>query len=296
MKLLYYCIFVLAGLGLRPPTQPPPSQQQTMLWGIVTPKGDTSYLFGTFHEFGNSFIYKYPIIKRKQKAVDAIVLEATGSVAESVNLRKWTQHLTARERKATRAFLKQMKTAFRLRHIKRIPPIYVNYALLSDVYRQRCNIATPEDVVLMDELIANSAITFHKQLIGLESAADTIGVLKTMLDINCDDDTCGLGMFRNIVMNTQAYHPGIDSQCIEADKYRMLQLDYKFDKASTEDDTTNAILLDRRNDAWVPQILRITDTSSAFIAVGFGHLCYQKGLIMQLRRRGYTVFPIALNN
>lgn len=271
------------------------SHQNTVFWAIVNSKGDTSYLLGTFHEFGNSFVDRYPVINKKYKAVDAVVIEAAGDKKNSFRRNpKWTRYLTRRERHDAKFFFKRWRLGYKLKHVKRVPPQFVNYAIWSEVLRERCKVRTPEDVVRMDEYIANGAETFKKRLIGLESAADTFGVINAMMGLRTNNDSSGLGIFREIISNIDRYYPSIDSLCGEVEDYRALNINYKFDTNSVTDDSLYALLLDKRNNAWIPRIEALIDTSHAFIAVGLSHLFYTEGLIMQLRRRGYTVVPIAL--
>ena len=49
------------------------------------------------------------------------------------------------------------------------------------------------------------------------------------------------------------------------------------------------LLLENRNRAWIPKIEELIKESSAFIAVGSGHLSSETGVIQLLRDAGYTV-------
>ena len=52
------------------------------------------------------------------------------------------------------------------------------------------------------------------------------------------------------------------------------------------------ILLTKRNQNWVEQLQTILKTKSVFIAVGAAHLIGEEGLIMLLRKDGYTLKPL----
>ena len=49
-----------------------------------------------------------------------------------------------------------------------------------------------------------------------------------------------------------------------------------------------------RNKIWLPKIIEKVKTNSCFIAVGLGHLQYQTGLIILLRKQGYSLKPISV--
>jgi uncharacterized protein YbaP (TraB family) len=49
------------------------------------------------------------------------------------------------------------------------------------------------------------------------------------------------------------------------------------------------LLLDDRNERWIPILQKEFKKNSLFIAVGAGHLPGEKGVIQLLRNAGYTV-------
>ena len=51
-------------------------------------------------------------------------------------------------------------------------------------------------------------------------------------------------------------------------------------------------LLEKRNRRWLPKLLEQLPKKRLLVAVGFGHLADESGLIAQLRRHGYTVTAI----
>ncbi|QOC23223.1 TraB/GumN family protein [Wenzhouxiangella sp. AB-CW3] len=52
------------------------------------------------------------------------------------------------------------------------------------------------------------------------------------------------------------------------------------------------VLLDKRNQAWIPVMEEKSGAGSVFYAVGAGHLSGEKGVINLLREAGYTVTPV----
>lgn len=53
-----------------------------------------------------------------------------------------------------------------------------------------------------------------------------------------------------------------------------------------------SILLDERNQTWIPKIKEAMKTKSVFVAVGAGHLGGELGVIQLLKEAGYTLEPI----
>lgn len=63
-----------------------------------------------------------------------------------------------------------------------------------------------------------------------------------------------------------------------------------------EDQTLKVKLVDKRNSNWIPKLKSLMQNKSCFVAVGAGHLGGENGLINLLKKQGYTVEPISINN
>lgn len=67
---------------------------------------------------------------------------------------------------------------------------------------------------------------------------------------------------------------------------------YAFMKSKGLDGDFETILLQRRNEKWIPRIEALMRSAPAFIAVGAGHLGGANGLIALLRKNGYIIRPV----
>ena len=270
----------------------PVSTPHTPLWGIINSKGDTSYLYGTFHEFGNSFFDLHPTFK-KYKRCKVIVTESIPDDKPNTHIvANWVSKLTRSDRKNLEKCIKELNLGFRLKAIKNLPPSWIEYAIISELYKKECNIWTDKDVVRMDEYISNYGVSHSKKILGLESANDTFNVINTMTGASGNEDTMGRISLMNVVNNEQKYADSMKQLCQEADNYRALNIDYKFNASSVTDDPNFLTFLDKRNATWMPEIVSLIDAGNAFIAVGVKHLFYKNGLIMKLYERSYAIFPI----
>jgi uncharacterized protein YbaP (TraB family) len=54
----------------------------------------------------------------------------------------------------------------------------------------------------------------------------------------------------------------------------------------------NHILVNERNRRWVKVISKLVEKTSAFIAVGAGHLPGNQGLIQLIKDKGYAINPV----
>lgn len=264
-----------------------PDSCNTVMWGVVNAKGDTSYLLGTFHEFGNVFFDSYLPIAYRYKKANHIAVETV------------PDHLFKRP-KITKNWVKDylIKThsEMNLKFVKNLPPSFLCYTIEQQLLTSECHIKEQDDVVSMDGYVMNGAITDKKKLTGLEDATGSrLNLINAMAGAKDNEDTAAVVRLLDMIKNEQKYIDTIRTQCWEADNYRNLTLNYHFSRQSVEDDTNFPWFLDERNDAWMPKIKEMVDTGNAFIAVGLKHLYYQRGLIRQLINSGYTVMPVKMH-
>lgn len=54
------------------------------------------------------------------------------------------------------------------------------------------------------------------------------------------------------------------------------------------------LMIDDRNEAWMPKLVQYLDEGNAFVNVGAAHIAGKKGLVSLLKARGYRVEPMQL--
>ena len=273
-----------------------PDSCNTIMWGVVNSKGDTSYLLGTCHIFGNTFVDGYAPINSKYRQADVVVVESIDNnfLAQKNN---WFKKLPAKDHRLIKNYLQHPTPLFHLTACTKMPPSWFYYLLLLEMASRECHTYNENDVCDMDQYIMNGAITFNKKLCGLEQRDDSFNnALFSHAGVRNDEDA--IAKIKDFVVNNNLYKDTVHNWCElnEINNYRNLTINYKFSKSSIEEDSSSMITLDQRNDRWMPGVKAIIDSSKAFIAVGLGHLYYKKGLIVQLANSGYTLFPVAMHN
>lgn len=273
---------------------PFPDSCNTVLWGVVNASGDTSYLFGTFHEFGNAFFDAY-VPQRLYRQANCVVTESKWErISKPKVTVNWVKKLSRQDRLLIKRYMKRSNSEYNLRQMKQIPAAWVTGRLISALYQEHCHTWTDQDVVRIDEYIANGALSHNKKWLGLESPNDTFNVINMMIGAKNNEDTIAITTLKNLIIHEDKYIDTIVAGCSEADNYRSLSINYRFNQPSKVEHPDFPLMLDRRNDAWMPQVKNIIDSNKAFIAVGMKHLFFNKGLIMQLLAYGYKPFPIAM--
>jgi hypothetical protein len=63
-------------------------------------------------------------------------------------------------------------------------------------------------------------------------------------------------------------------------------------RADSDFPDLDSVIIKERNDRWMPEIEKVVNKQSAFIAVGARHLSGKNGLINRLRKERYIVKPV----
>ncbi len=135
-----------------------------------------------------------------------------------------------------------------------------------------------------EEYFKNSATTSNKEILGLESVADQMSIFdqipeKTQISelVKMIQEGSGDEEFAELVT---LYRSQNLSKMLEFMTDDWLFADFK------------EIMLDQRNQKWIPLIEEKIAQTPTFIAVGSGHLPGDQGVISLLRKQGYQVTPI----
>lgn len=272
----------------------------TILWGVLNKKGDTSYLFGTFHEVSCAFIYDHKILS-KTPNVNCLVLETDLGIADSIfsspeaekiissERQIWLDSLTEEEKTKIKKLLKKQGSAYKLHQFSKLPVGVLIYTIHNLVYSEKCLVANEDKLMPMENYLYFTAKKHTKDVVGLETVSDNIKNLEYMLN----STPHLLDTLRYMIKDIGAYSDRI-SNCEEILDYKNLKFNYQFDVSAVTIDTAFDELIIRRNENWLPKLEEIITNKKAFIAVGYKHLYFREGLINALRKEGYLLFPMKI--
>lgn len=141
---------------------------------------------------------------------------------------------------------------------------------------------------VLDLVIARTAAAKGRRVVGLESAADQLGVFDRMplhLQLELVDETIKNAEIMPTVLQalTEAYLDG-ELQELQA----LTRAQYK-DVSAALGDWFQQVLLNERNAAMVQQVLSLLRDESVLVAVGALHLAGEEGLVVGLRKAGIDV-------
>lgn len=268
--------------------------QNTILWSVQKPGSEkTSYLLGSFHQMGNSFVDEKPLIKELLLKSDLAIFESIEDKYEkiiSIMLER-TEDFSYREilNKEDVDFLDQYTTDWKV-PISKQKPMELLVKLQQEYVKMSCGTVKPGDTTThMDDYLLSVAQKNGVQIQGLESFADQFGAINS---INGDDFTWekAKDAIHQWVVNFQD-NTNQKKICALAQSYMKMKLDYQFKAKCAENDE---VLL-KRNEKWMPLIKEwIQQNNSVMITVGLYHLYGECGIISQLRKDGYIVNPVKL--
>lgn len=292
MKILKYLLLCFLGISLSANAQNKKATN-TLLWEI-SGKGlqKPSYLFGTYHFAGKSFIDTMKVLSQKLNNADAVVGELIMDSNMAMKLAPYMlmknnfldKLLSPDEYKMVADYLKKV-SGYDLKMFNSMKPAAIQVMLLAFTSPVTFN----KDNPAIDQYFQDDAKARGKKVFGLETVEDQADVLLGGT----------LERQKELLLKSIAKEEKTKAETQQIYDYYIAQDLEKFEKLfSQNEDYTQAEmdkLLKNRNQKWLTQLPALMQNQSLFIAVGAGHLIGKDGLIQGLKALGYTVTPLATN-
>lgn len=264
--------------------------QNTILWKVQKPSSEkTSYLLGTLHQIGNSFVDSIPQIGEALKSSELAIFETTDAgnvVSELMNLRQENEEYKNKMKQSDLTYLNEISSNWSV-PISKLSPIELLIKLQQTYVETQCGTVKDTDKWKhFDKYLIHLAKENSIKLYGLETDSLQIELINKLSKSEMTWNEAKKPIHK-ILVNIKK-HRNTNNDCQSMREYMNMQFDYQF----TE--TCGNIELKTRNENWMPQLEKILPEKNCFIAVGLLHLYGECGLITQLRKRGYKVEPILL--
>jgi uncharacterized protein len=278
-KILLLLLFPLFGLG-----------QNTILWKVTSPRSQkVSYLLGTYHIMGNSFVDSLSIIKEKLDASELVAFETQldrEKIAAAYNARPGSDEINKILSKEDIALINKMNGPSRV-DITKFTPGELFVKMQAYYPLAKCGLANPADTwQRMDEYLIQLAKKGQKKIHYFES--DSL----QMQEIAAFTSVINWKFFKSAIGPLLDKYKSADvdqKMCQLTVQYKTMTLDYRFTAECQSD-----VLLKNRNDKWMKELPGLLDNNNCFIAVGLMHYYNKCGLIEQLRKLGYVVEPVTI--
>lgn len=267
--------------------------QNTILWKITSPQSSNiSYLLGTYHLFGNSFVDSFSVIKEKLSTSDMVVTEVKfdrPKAAAYYNSRPASTSLSSALSQDDIAYL---STIFKTSEIdiNKYSPGELFVKLQAVYPKFKCPVINADDKWVMDEYIQQIGDQQQKILYFLES--DSFQLEKIYEATKAYD----WNFFKNAVPALLAKYKSKTSDesfCSFANQYTSFTLDYKL-QDECKGSNVNEVLVKKRNEDWMKKLPTLLEKNNCFIALGLMHLYNKCGLIEQIRALGYSIEPVSM--
>jgi uncharacterized protein YbaP (TraB family) len=287
LKLLVTVLLIACASQLQAQNKP-----HTVLWQVHKPgTRHTSYLFGTFHEVNGTYFSSLIASAKQLTRAELLFVERrndedkqAAAMRQKVltwNATKWQSQLTNQQRVIFNRFVEKAEDS----SYYRLPPLVLQLALARLYIQNFCDTLDRKSGELMDEYIEKMALSQQTPVKSL----DTIDEVETAL-MPASNSTPESSHVANSIDLMNKMLQGDGSQCGFVQEYKAFDLDYAFERDIS---ATNTLGVLERNAKWMSILDKAFRERNCFVAVGLRHLMYKQGLIQQLRRRGYTVTPVA---
>lgn len=281
MKHLFCILFFLAVSQLA-------IAQKTILWKVTdTVNHKTSFILGTFHQFGNSFVDAIPEIEASLLKSDLAVFESIEQVEETRNVIAQRERSTEIEKQLSKKDLNKLKELTKDWKVDlyKLKPLEIRWKLQQEYARIVCQTSQPTDEFdQFDGYIRHLAEANKIPLKGLETNQLEI-IEKGSGYPNWKAERKNISiMIKNILEDDVS-----NQDCGLANAYRNMELDYQFDQECVQD-----FINYERNNLWMKVIPDLLHTNNAFITVGYIHLKRTCGLLEQLKDQGFVVEPLEI--
>jgi uncharacterized protein len=265
--------------------------QQTILWKIQdTINNKTSYLLGTAHQIGASFIESFPEIDRAMLESSVSIFESIGESDFSIiSVRKSHNEiqkiLTKKEYKELQDFTN--KKRWGNESLNKLESQELFFLLAKSVMEKVCDTYSSSDSLLqLDDYLELKSKNLNKRIIGLETTAMQIASIRESANkATWESQKKNLKALLKILKQDEVN----SSLCGVLTKYKNLDFSYNFDG-----NCPNNALIVKRNEDWLKILPNYLNSDNCFISVGIQHLANKCGLIVQLKEKGYVVTPIKI--
>ncbi|MDR3679840.1 MAG: TraB/GumN family protein [Flavipsychrobacter sp.] len=262
--------------------------QNTILWQITkTGSTHTSYLLGTYHQMGNSFIDSLPRIKKELTRADVAVFESIGDpqkVKDVLNQRQPTNDIESALSNDDMASLLTISKNWGV-DVHKLKPMELYAKLQQEYFKTTCGTVLPTDKWdHFDNYLIHLARSNNIRLNAFETDSMQMDAIN-----RSGGEWKEMKKPIHFWIHTTMEPRKDDKKCADAHNYMAFKFDYGLDKPCSND-----VILGDRNREWLKKLPALLESNNCFIAVGLFHLFTNCGLIAQLREMGYTVEPVIL--
>lgn len=282
-KIVFLSIWICCGTGQLPAQD----TRSSLLWEISgNGLSDPSYLFGTFHIMCKQDFRISDTLESKIKGVKQFFGELklddpalqTKLMSKLLMTDQTLQTMIPENEYPVISKKFQEITGMPLIMLNNFKP-FMSLSLLA------LNSISCKETVQPETEFVKMAEKYEIPVMGLETVDDQLGAIdKEPVDSQ-------ILSLKKTVLNFDSVK-NVMTEMIAVYQQRNIDSLYRYMQQSGMSDDFETVLLDRRNQNWIPIMEAAIRNGPAFFAVGAGHLGGQEGVINLLRKKGYQLKPV----
>lgn len=265
----------------------------SLLWKVQSPSGESSYIFGTYHLINDGFLAEKKRVREAYEAAETVVVE---TVIDSSRLMEFTMKMMMQEQTLS-GLLDSSEYALVEKEFERVvgmdlalfntmKPMAVNSTYIASFYMQNLPEEARFEGQPMDLYFARQAQKRAKEVVALESMAKQADFLFNSQSVEQQaEDLVALLSDHDEALR-------LSNELTQAYLNEQLPALLRISESSEENYGDMSILLDQRNQNWIPLLTPILNEGDAFIAVGALHLAGEMGILALLREEGFELSPV----
>lgn len=269
-----------------------PSLEAQLFWKISgNGVANKSYLFGTHHLIEKGKISHFDDILKTVKQVEVVVGEMDMSNMLGMQM-KMLQGAMMKDKTikdllndedyllVDNALKETVGTG--LAKLGKMKPMMLSSMYSVMLYLKHHQLKKQPEAV--DLIFQKTGKKYKKKIVGLETIEQQMDILFNSIPLERQAE-----MLVEAVKEKDKSLETLDqlNSAYVVGDLTLLETLYLEDDGMTPEE--NLLLLEQRNDMWILQLSEMLPKTSCFIAVGCMHLVGEKGLINQLRKRGFIV-------
>ena len=265
--------------------------QTSLLWKVEKEgMSKSSYLFGTMHMIQKEYYYFPESLKKLIKKSDVIATEI--DLDDLTDQSKAVKYLTLKEGTIMDFFTPNQQDTLLGWVKKKLMMDRKTFEMTFSNFKPFILVQTMMQMELMGKTesyemtISELAKKYKIETVGFETIAEQISFFD------------GLSKEKQAEMVMEGIrNEGKNLEMLNEVQglYKRQQVDSLYAMMHAEKSVImeeEELFLNKRNKNWLPQIEKLIQNKTAFIAVGAGHLGGDQGVIKLLRTRGYTLTPV----
>ncbi|GGG47716.1 hypothetical protein GCM10010976_18880 [Bizionia arctica] len=266
--------------------------QNTILWKVTdTINNKTSFVVGTFHQLGNSFVDSIPEIQESLYQSELAIFESVSKIAETrelINQREKSYEIEKKLNKKDFKNLLEISKDWEV-DIYKLKPIEVRWKLQQEFQNIICETVKPIDKwTHFDSYLQELAEQKQIEVLGLETDSVQLNfIYKQYKYPSWKDEKRNLSY---LIKQMTTDNPNMNP-CNLVNEYKAFDLNYDFEKPCSID-----VLIIERNENWLKILPQLMQEKNCFVAVGFYHLKNDCGILQQLKNMGFIVEPVKIQS